>query len=547
MSDIQEPIEAIPYSVLENMSFRLRDIDRLGSGSGEWSLRMQFLESHMLLFMPSGQGWLTIDGRFVELRSGSVYVGFPGQLIEAAVHSLDERGLYCMSFDVFEREGTSEEDGMRIVKRNSRFPSPRENLPASPISVGVLCEAICEHWQSENGLRRFGGQIRFLELLYTIMQNDPGLQGNEYEASLEYVKDYIELHYMRKITIEELANVARVSPRHFMRLFKKRYGCSAIDYLAFHRIKQARMLMRTDRQYRLKDIARHVGYQDDLYFRRKFKQVSGIPPAAFIRNSRQKIVAYNSLAIGMLLALQIVPCAAPGSHPWTDYYRRKYETDKVIPLSDEIPARLEQLRLAKPDYIVTADVPASGEDHARLGEIAPVCEIPSQGRNWRTQLRFVAEFLGRTEVAEAWLDRYERKAELVREQIADSVKKDKLLIVRVRGEDLLVLGLRTIAAVFHEDLRIPSPVGAEQLWGRETVSLEELSELEADRLLLIVDEDAQSQAGWKSLIRRQQWRLMRAVKKGCVDLLPANPLIEYTAFTHELLLDEASKLWRDRT
>lgn len=545
MSDTQEHAEVIPYAVLENMSFRLGDIDRSGSGSGEWSLRMQFLESHMLLFMSSGQGWLTVDGRFVELRPGSAYVGCPGQLIEAAVHSLDERGLYSISFEVFEKDGTS--DDMRIVKRNSRFPSPGEIVPVSPVSVGVLCEAICEHWQSEDRLRRFGGQIRFLELLHTIMQNNLSLQQNDYDASLEYVKDYIELHYKRKITIEELAKVARISPRHFMRLFKKRYGCSAIDYVAIHRIKQAQMLMRTDRQYRLKDIARHVGYQDDIYFRRKFKQVSGIPPAAFIRNSRQKIAACHSLALGTLLALQIIPCAAPDSHPWTDYYRRKYATDKVTPLSAAEPARREQLRLAKPDYIVTVDVPASGEENARLDDIAPVYAIPWQDNDWRTHLRLVAQFLRRTEVAEAWLDRYERKAELVREQIADSVKKDKLLIARVRGEELQVLGLRSIAAVFHEDLRLPHPIGAEQLWDRDTVSLEQLSELEADRLLIIVDEDPQSQAGWKSLIRRRQWRLLRAVRNGCVDLLPASPLIEYTAFTHELLLDEASKLWRDRT
>ncbi|NBD24960.1 hypothetical protein [Paenibacillus glycinis] len=34
-----------------------------------------------------------IDGHFAELRQGSDYVLKPGQLIEAAVHSLDERGL----------------------------------------------------------------------------------------------------------------------------------------------------------------------------------------------------------------------------------------------------------------------------------------------------------------------------------------------------------------------------------------------------------------------------------------------------------------------
>ena len=52
------------------------------------------------------------------------------------------------------------------------------------------------------------------------------------DAALEYVKLYIEQHYQEELTIEHLAKVAGISSRHFMRLFKKRYGCSAIEYLA---------------------------------------------------------------------------------------------------------------------------------------------------------------------------------------------------------------------------------------------------------------------------------------------------------------------------
>lgn len=53
--------------------------------------------------------------------------------------------------------------GMRVVKQSSRFPAQGELHPLSPVSIGVLCEAINEHWQSDDGQRRFGGQIRFLE------------------------------------------------------------------------------------------------------------------------------------------------------------------------------------------------------------------------------------------------------------------------------------------------------------------------------------------------------------------------------------------------
>jgi hypothetical protein len=90
--------------------------------------------------------------------------------------------------------------------------------------------------------------------------------------------------------------------------------------------------MRPHHDYQLKDIANYVGYQDEVYFRRKFKQVTGTPPAAFMRNARQKIVAFHASTIGNLLALNITPYAAPDDHPWVEYYRRKYETNSVLPL-----------------------------------------------------------------------------------------------------------------------------------------------------------------------------------------------------------------------
>jgi len=544
LSDTLEHVGRVSYEKLQQMNVRLVGIDHVAS-SDEWSLRMQFLESHSLIFLVSGQGWLTVDGKFIEIRSGAVYVCSPGQLVEAVVHGMDERGVYYMSFDVFETEEVLP-DSMRLVKQNSDFPLQGEMLQLSPVSVTVLCDEILELWHNESSLRKFGSQVRFMELLYTIMLNNLRDHETDDHASLEYVKDYIEQHYSQKITLEELAKVARISQRHFIRLFKKKYGCSAIDYLAFHRIKQAQMLMITDHKHQLKDIARHVGYQDDIYFRRKFKQITGIPPAAFIRNSRQKIAAYHANSIGTLLALQIVSCAAPENHPWTDYYRRKYETDKVLPLSMEESVRLEQLKVVNPDYIVTVDDQVSAEELAHLREIAPVCVIPWANNEWRTHLRYVAEFLGRIKLAEAWLERYDQKVKLVKEQIAGTIKENRLLIVKVHGDKLEVPGPRSIATVFHEDLCIARPPGVEQLWQKQVITLEDLSQLEAERMLLIVDEDPQSRSAWELLMQREQWRNIAAVRNGRVDLLPTSPLNEYTAFTHELILDEALKLWRDR-
>ncbi|MBP3962567.1 hypothetical protein [Paenibacillus lignilyticus] len=85
------------YASLEDLVVKLRDISHIKQHMHEWDLKLQFIEN-------ARHGQLHIDGHFIELRQGSVYVLKPGQLIEATVHSLDERVFYELGFDVFSDE-----------------------------------------------------------------------------------------------------------------------------------------------------------------------------------------------------------------------------------------------------------------------------------------------------------------------------------------------------------------------------------------------------------------------------------------------------------
>lgn len=535
---------------LDAKAFKLRAISGSESGNREWSLRMQFLSCHALLFTSSGQGWITVDGKFEEVSPGGIYVGFPGQYVEAFIHTHGEQGLYWILFDVLEEtEGDAIEN--QSLQTKSLFPSKSEIFPKSPVSVLQLCKAIEKQWTAGSSLKRFGAQARFQELLYILLEQDALTGVSERESnsdeSLELVRFYIEKNYGRKITIDDLAGEAKMSPRHFMRLFKKRHGCSAMEYLTIHRIKQAQMLMLQGGKASLKDIARHVGYQDDMYFRRKFREISGIPPAAFMRNCRQKIVAYHSSAIGALLALKAIPFAAPENHPWTDYYRRKYERDNVLLLNTDESARLEQLRLAKPDWIVLDEGRISGDEKGRLEEIGSLCAIPQDLKDWKSCLRYVAFALNRVEAAEAWLDQYDKKAAFIRKQMVGTLGKEKVLVIEVSGQRLKIAGLRSMASVFYEDLGLAMPDGMILKELGEEVSITQLQEMDIDRLFIAMDGGRQLEGLRQGVMQSESWRSIPAVQNGCVDLFPWSPFNEYTAFSHELVLNEVLRLWQNRT
>ncbi|OBZ18504.1 hypothetical protein A8L34_02685 [Bacillus sp. FJAT-27264] len=545
MVDVDNNFRQKEYASLEGLCFKLREMEHIKHQANPWELRLQFIESHMILVAASGQGWLTIDGKFTELRQGNVYVCAPGQLVEAAVNAFDERGFYYIRFDIMEDEGSSSHS-MQIIKKNSPFPAKGEVIVTSPVSVHSLCDTICQYMQDEDRLRRFRGQILFQELLYTILQDAHLVEGNDSETALEFVKDYIEQHYQQELTIDHLARVAGISTRHFMRLFKKRYGYSAIDYLAVYRIERAQQLMRSGGQHRLRDIARHVGYHDDIYFRRKFKQISGVPPATFMKNSRGKVVAYDFPNIGQLIALQMNPYAAPADHPWTDYYRRKYPLNTLLPLSSNQSIKREEIRQAKPDFIIGIDILVPSEEQDLLKGIAPAYFVPWVDNDWRTHLRLIGQFLDKTVAAEMWMEKYDRRALFVREQVKNVFQEDRLLILNVTDDRYSVLGKRSLGTVFYDDLQIASVQGLDLLRTDQQLTPDELADLDPDRLLLIVNEDTQSQINWRTLMNSTLWSDLKAVRSGKVDFLPAYPWVEYTAFTHELLLDEVLKIWRDR-
>lgn len=535
------------FGQLDQMWFRLRSSEQNSSLTGECSLRLQFLESHLLLIPVSGRGWITVDGKYGELRAGAAFVCLPGQLIEALLDGSGEPNIYILRFDVFSQRNLPVQPG-RIS--SSEPPPPfsleGETAMSSTVTYSKHCEAITASLGSTDPLQQLLAQSRFYELLFSLLSDARQLQPDYTDTIMERAKTYIEQHYREELSIRLLAGEAGTSVRHFIRLFKQKYGLSAIEYLTEYRIRQARSLMLPHSNYELKDIAAYVGYKDVPYFRRKFKQITGVAPATFMRNAKLKIVAYHGSLIGALLTLNIIPCAAPADHPWTEYYRRKYETDAVLPLAQDDAIRIQQLASLRPDYILGLEQTLSPAIQQQLQELAPTSLVPRLQMDWRTELRFIGQSLGKSKEAAAWLGTYERKAETVRDELDYELTKGKLLIARISGHTLTVLSNRSLAEVFYDDLHfIPAPLVNRKL-SRQTLTLAELKSADADKLLLIVDEDADSQTMWSEIQHQELWKLPDPAGYSRVELLPPYPWTEYTSFTQELILDLTPSLWRNR-
>ena len=98
-------------------------------------------------------------------------------------------------------------------------------------------------------------------------------------GALRYMAD----NCCRDIGRDEAAAAACVSPSHFSRLIRKRFGQSFTDLLNQMRIDRAvELLNNTDKP--LKSIALETGFADQSYFTKVFRRWRGVPPAQFRRH-----------------------------------------------------------------------------------------------------------------------------------------------------------------------------------------------------------------------------------------------------------------------
>jgi AraC-like DNA-binding protein len=106
---------------------------------------------------------------------------------------------------------------------------------------------------------------------------------------LARVMEHIEMHYRENITLEELASIANMSINHFMRIFKKLFMLSPIEYVIHLRLRKACELMQ-ETDMAINRIATQVGFSDGNYFARQFRKVMGRTPREFRREIQSVVL-----------------------------------------------------------------------------------------------------------------------------------------------------------------------------------------------------------------------------------------------------------------
>jgi AraC family transcriptional regulator len=97
---------------------------------------------------------------------------------------------------------------------------------------------------------------------------------------LRKVEDYVRENLAEEISVERLAELVKLSPFHFSRVFKQATAMTPLQFVTRERISYAQQLIReTSRS--LIEIALEVGYTSPSSFTKVFRRVTGVTPMKF--------------------------------------------------------------------------------------------------------------------------------------------------------------------------------------------------------------------------------------------------------------------------
>lgn len=95
------------------------------------------------------------------------------------------------------------------------------------------------------------------------------------------VRDYLDQNYTCTVTYKNFTEIFGYNEKYISYIFKEEFGISPSKYILELRMTAAKNLMRQHPDMLLKDIAEAVGYDDQLYFSRVFKNSEGMSPKAY--------------------------------------------------------------------------------------------------------------------------------------------------------------------------------------------------------------------------------------------------------------------------
>ncbi|WP_426249809.1 AraC family transcriptional regulator [Paenibacillus pabuli] len=505
--------------------------------------------SHAFIVVTGGHGLIhSVDNRDMRLEKGMI-VFVPAGL-SIVIEGSTELQYYRLELMVAEvKEDTASRlsiTGKPMHQEPPAFISDSDRLPFIELNYSpwssclTSLEQIMRGQTAHDWLDQWEIQLRFQEWFRVLLrQNDPEIKSPADRARLQSSIRYIREHYDQPITVDELAAEVRLSRSSYTRQFKRITGKLPLDYVNAVRLERSKLLLQLTDD-RLHDIAQNVGFNNEYYFGRRFKQYTGVSPGLYRRHHRQEARVFAPYLEDFVLALGIKPILQTSHCSWG---RQQYLGLEDVPEFDvtQLDARFNETNI--PEFIMLNNG-YQRWNLERFEQVAPTFYMEHQGEEWRSILKSTADVLGKVNRVQNVIDAYEDKAVEAKGQLARYMRGQTVAFLRISATEITLYGNQYgyVGPVLYQDLGL-TPHFRVQQWANQSrrisIGLEQLCQLEADHLFITFDTmDSAHPGEERKLLERDEWKRLPAVKSGHVYEVDFMTWMNYGVISHGKKIDD---------
>lgn len=281
---------------IESFNFQMLNVG-LAHHNGDWNWKNVSSPFTRIYYVKEGEALLHLPQQVVRLRPGYLYI-----VPAYTLHSYECEGLF-VHYYLHVYEGFKSE--MNLMEQYD-FPIEVAGSHDDELLLQRMCE---EHPQAQlpsSNPQTYDNAAQFTD--YVKRYRDiPLWQKMELRGSIlmlfsrflreavphewttdermKRVQEHIHSHICENVDIEELADVACVTKPYLIRLFKKEFGTSPVQYINSKKVERAQLLLYTT-DIPVKEVAYELGFNDHSYFIRMFRKVTGITPQEYRRQLR---------------------------------------------------------------------------------------------------------------------------------------------------------------------------------------------------------------------------------------------------------------------
>lgn len=156
--------------------------------------------------------------------------------------------------------------------------------------IFLLSRLVKEHCEKGLGYRiliktRMLEMLIFLSRCYHHREHHPMKSSVEEPELFKQIGEFIELHYNRPLSLEQVSHFCGMSQSTFTARFKQYFGKTFVTYRNEIRINVAKELL-THTEEKILSISQRVGFQDLSFFHKTFKQYVDMSPGVYRKKTK---------------------------------------------------------------------------------------------------------------------------------------------------------------------------------------------------------------------------------------------------------------------